>query len=66
MMESYEELAIRGAAIADLSPLAEDQAFWNRYALGMALAASVEIERTDGEAFRRERVAFSYTADGPR
>lgn len=61
-METYEELATRAHAIADLSADGADQLFWRRYAANLALEASREIEETDGEAFRRERIAFSWVA----
>lgn len=60
---TFGELSERGAAMADLSTDYADIAFWTRYALGMAMADSLDVERgAEAEAFRR-RTAVAIRRD---
>lgn len=57
---SYANLAslcAQGAVCAKRSESYEDIHFWSTYALNMAQLASAEKERTEGEAFRVEKLA---------
>lgn len=66
-MIGYADLSDAGARMADVSTDAVDIAFWTRYAANMALEASMDVEATvESQTWRRERVAFSYVADGER